>query len=166
MVKLLSNFFIIKFFMKEFKKIIFALIFFIYSIFFIYGLNNYSETKYIYILFSIVFFSLLISGFYKPKSYGYLFLTIFLFLGFWSKLTLHLIFKYPYVEAVGFFYEKNSSMDSVLVISIIGALAVILGNIIYRKLNIDSTIYIKDNYLYKKTIFCTFYDKYKRYIYC
>jgi len=69
----------------------------ILSVLYAYGLTIYSESKVLYTIFTLVYFSLLFSALYKPISYSYVFLSIFLFLGMWLKLTLHLIFDYRYV---------------------------------------------------------------------
>jgi hypothetical protein len=82
-------------------------------ILFIFGVTGYPGTKIIYAAFSIAFGLMLISGLYKQVSYSYLFMVIFLWLGFWLKLTIHLIFNYPFVEAIGNFYGQGLTWDSV-----------------------------------------------------
>jgi len=137
----------------------------ILSVLYAYGLTIYSESKVLYTIFTLVYFSLLFSALYKPISYSYVFLSIFLFLGMWLKLTLHLIFDYRYVEPIGAFYTANARMDSVLLIAIIGAIGVISSSIIYRLTKLKSTIYIYENYIFKKPIIYKFYDTYRIYIY-
>lgn len=96
------------------------------------GMMQYTESKLIYTLFSLIFFLLLLSGFYKTITYSYLFLSIFLFLGFWFKLTIHLILDYPYVEPIGLFYSSDSSMDDVLIVSMVGAIAILIVYFLYH----------------------------------
>lgn len=67
---------------------------------FVGGLIGYSGSKLIYTLFSVIFLVMLASGFYRRVSYSYLFLVIFLWLGFWFKLTVHTILGYHYVEPI------------------------------------------------------------------
>lgn len=95
-------------------------------ILFLMGVFSYNESKLNYIVFSTIFFILLFYGIYKPITYSFLFLSIFLFLGFWFKLTIHLILDYPYVEPIGLFYSSNSSMDDVLIVSMVGAIAILI----------------------------------------
>lgn len=81
------------------------------------GLSHYSGSWLIYTLFSIVFLLLLISGFVQQISYGYLFLVVMLWLGFWLKVAIHLIFQYPYVEPIGRFIGTPSLWDEVLIVA-------------------------------------------------
>lgn len=57
-----------------------------------------------YLLFSIIFLGLLVSGIRQRKSYGYFFLTLFLWMGFWLKYTAHILLDYAFLEPVGNFY--------------------------------------------------------------
>lgn len=75
----------------------------VWLILFLLGLSAYSGSRITYVLFSILTGAMLINGFRQKISYGYLFLTIFLWLGFWLKLTIHAILSYPFVEPVGSF---------------------------------------------------------------
>lgn len=81
------------------------------------GLVHYSGSWLIYTVFSLVFLILLISGFVRQDSYGYLFLVIMLWLGFWLKVSIHLIFPYPYVEPIGRFIGTPDRWDEVLVVA-------------------------------------------------
>ena len=40
--------------------------------------------------------------------------------------TIHLILDYPYVEPIGSFYSSDSSMDDVLIVSMVGAIAILI----------------------------------------
>ncbi len=82
-------------------------------ILFILGIFIYPGTKIVYTAFSIAFGLMIISGFYKQISYSYLFMVVFLWLGFWLKFTVHLIFNYPFVEAIGNFYGHGLSWNIV-----------------------------------------------------
>lgn len=114
------------------------------------GLIAYPASKLMYTLFSVVFIVVLVSGFYRQVSYGYLFLVIFLWLGFWFKLAIHLIFDYPFVEPVGDFYGAgwpwhqatlispvsysariNLAWDEVLWVAIVAGIGVVAGRILY-----------------------------------
>lgn len=95
------------------------------------GLNNYPGSKPIYILFSAIFWLMLLTAFGKRTHYGYLFLAIALWLGFWGKITAHLIFKYPYVEPVGQFDGSATAWDSVLWVAILASAGVMLGKLLF-----------------------------------
>lgn len=129
---------------------------------FLLGLYKYDESKLIYTFFSIIFFLLLLSGFYKTITYSYLFLSIFLFLGFWFKLTIHLILDYPYVEPIGLFYSSNSSMDDVLIVSMVGAIAILIVYFLFNFFRLNKTTKILENKkLFQKDKIYYFYKKYK-----
>lgn len=131
------------------------------SVFFL-GLFKYDESKLIYTLFSLIFFLLLLSGFYKTITYSYLFLSIFLFLGFWFKLTIHLILDYPYVEPIGSFYSSDSSMDDVLIVSMVGAIAILIVYFLFNFFRLNKTTKILENKkLSQKDKIYYFYKKYK-----
>lgn len=95
------------------------------------GLNNYPGSKLVYLLFSAVFWLMLITAFGKRTHYGYLFLAIALWLGFWVKLTAHLILKYPYVEPIGRFESSAAAWDSVLWVAIMASAGVMLGKLLF-----------------------------------
>ena len=50
-------------------------------ILFLTGLFSYAGSKLVFIVFSIVYLTMLLSGVYKQKGYGYLFLVIFFMVG-------------------------------------------------------------------------------------
>jgi hypothetical protein len=93
------------------------------------GLLLYTGSSLIYTLFSVVFLCLLVDGFSRQISLAYTFLIIFLWLGFWMKLILHLWLDYPYLEPIGYFDESGKSWDTVLLVSTVGALGVLLAKI-------------------------------------
>lgn len=95
------------------------------------GLNNYPGSKLIYLLFSVMFWLMLITAFGKRTHYGYLFLVIALWLGFWVKLTAHLILKYPYVEPIGRFDGTSDAWDSVLWVALMASAGVMLGKLLF-----------------------------------
>ena len=106
----------------------------IWLILFIMALIGYTGSKVSYTIFSIVTGVMLIDGLGKKTSYGYKFLTVFLWLGFWLKMTLHTILDYPFVEPVGSFVGGSKAWDQVLYTATIACLGVILGRLIYNKI--------------------------------
>ena len=93
---------------------------------------GYSGSKAAYALFSLVTGALLVTGFRQVSSYGYLFLTVFLWLGFWLKATIHTILSYPFVEAVGAFEGGAGAWDEVLYVATFASLGVMLGKILFN----------------------------------
>jgi hypothetical protein len=111
-------------------KILLCLIWF--ALFFA-GLLGYAGSKALYVGFSLVFLVLLWSGLYRQLSYGYLFLTIFLWLGFWFKLTANLLIfgHVPFGEPVGLFDSSPAAWDAVLWAAVITALGTMIGRFVY-----------------------------------
>jgi len=61
-----------------------------------------------------------------------LFLTVLFWLGFWLKLTVHTIFNYPFVEAIGVFTGTGQEWDEVLYVATLASIGVMLGRLVYR----------------------------------
>jgi hypothetical protein len=99
---------------------------------FIGGVTHYTGSWLTYTMFSVVFLTMLISGFYRQISYGYLFLVVMLWLGFWLKFTVHLVVDYPFGESIGLFDGSALAWDEVLSVAAAGGLGVIAGRILYR----------------------------------
>lgn len=93
--------------------------------------NNYPGSKLLYAFFSISFGLMLLSAFNRRAHYGYLFLVIAIWLGFWGKITAHLILKYPYVEPIGRFDGSAAAWDNVLWVAIVASLGVMFGKFIF-----------------------------------
>lgn len=119
--------------------------FLLWLVLFVGGLIGYSGSKLIYTLFSVVFLAMLASGFYRQVSYGYLFLVIFLWLGFWFKLTVHTILGYHYVEPIGSFNGMAVAWDEVLWVAIAASIGVIVGRICYGFVGGRSTIVLQND---------------------
>lgn len=114
--------------------------FLLWLVLFVGGLVGFSGSKPTYVLFSVVFLVMLASGFYHQVSYSYLFLVIFLWLGFWLKLTVHTILGYHYVEPIGSFNGMAVAWDEVLWVAIVASIGVIVGRIFYGFAGSRSTI--------------------------
>jgi len=111
---------------------------------FVGGLIGFPGSKLIYTLFSVAFLAMLVSGFYRQVSYGYLFLVVFLWLGFWLKLTVHTIFDYPYVEPIGSFDGTAAAWDGVLWVAIVASIGVVVGRLLYGLAGRKSTMLISE----------------------
>lgn len=107
---------------------------------FIGGINNYTGSWLHYTVFSFVFLAMLISGFYRQVSYGYLFLVVMLWLGFWLKLTIHLLVDYPFGEPVGFFDGTPAAWDKVLLIATVGGAGVVIARLLFSFGGFPSTM--------------------------
>lgn len=117
----------------------------LWLVLFIAGLTKYTGSSLHYTVFSFVFLAMLISGVYKQKSYGYLFLVAMLWLGFWFKLTIHMQVDYPFGEAIGSFDGTPEAWDTVLQIATAGAIGVVIARLIYSFFNTPSTMLVQNN---------------------
>ena len=97
------------------------------------GLHFYVGATTVYVAFSLVFSALLVSGIYKRRSYGYLFLVLFLWLGFWFKLTANFLLfgSFPFGEPVGYFDSSPAAWDEVLLVATCAGFGVLIGRGIY-----------------------------------
>lgn len=124
---------------------ILTLVLYIFSISYVTGSTIY------YTLFTVVSFFCISAGISQNKSFFYLVLTCTLFLGFWLKHAIHLIFNYEYIEPIGLFLNSYESWNEVYFISTVGLLSVILAKYIvlgkYKFFDYDSIISRKS---YKK----------------
>jgi len=99
---------------------------------FVFGLMGYSGSKITYILFSLVMGIMLLTGLRQVNDFGYFFLTVFLWLGFWLKMTIHAILNYPFIEPVGSFFGGADAWDEVLYVATVASLGVIVGKILFN----------------------------------
>ena len=119
------------------KKLIFFFYLIVFvvilSIFFL-GLSNYRGNKFIYFLFSIVSNYLIYFCFRKNSNFFETFFGIFLWLGFWFKLTVIISFSDgTFREGAGIFDYTKNSFDQVLQISLIAILGFIISGIFREK---------------------------------
>jgi hypothetical protein len=82
------------------------------------GARAYNGTRLLYIIFSIICNAQLVLSLRRQKTYSYPILSILFWLGFWLKITLHIIINYPYQEPVGFFDYSSNMYDKVIIIII------------------------------------------------
>ena len=106
-----------------------ALIF--WSFVFYHGYLSYQGSPLYYVTFSIAFLAVIFLAFYKIDSYGFTFIAITMWAGFWLKFTLHSIFKYTYQEPLGKFVPSIKSYDEVLLVSTTAAVAIATARICY-----------------------------------
>lgn len=95
------------------------------------GLSSYPGSTLIYVLFSAMFWLMLGTALGKRTHYGYLFLVVALWLGFWLKITAHLLLKYPYAEPIGSFDGSATAWDNVLWVGIVASAGVMVGKLLW-----------------------------------
>lgn len=99
---------------------------------FLAAINSYKGSSVVFTLFSAAFLALLASGFYRQRTYGYTFLAVFLWLGFWLKVVWHLVEDKDYQEPVGQFMGLPAQWDNALILSTISALAVLSARLVFE----------------------------------
>jgi hypothetical protein len=114
----------------------------LWTVLFAGGLFTFKGSALVYGLFSLSSLSMLVSGAYRQNRYGYLFLVIFLWLGFWLKFTVHTILGIPYGEPIGAFNQSAQSWDEVLFVATIAQIGVLFGWAVYKFLIDKSTVLI------------------------
>ena len=140
----MSHLFKIKY-QKNIYKIFKLLVIISILIIFFQSLLNYQGNKFNYITFSLLFNYLIIFAFRKNATFLEIFFSIFLWLGFWFKLSFSIsFFSIIYFEkdfsislledgmflnAVGDFNYSPESFDKALIISQIAGLSFILSGI-------------------------------------
>jgi hypothetical protein len=96
--------------------------------------TSYIGSPAIFLLFSITSNLLLYFGFRKNAIYFDTFIGIFLWLGFWFKTTVNVIFfDGQFTESVGSFSGTALEFDHALIVASIGFLALIIASIIREK---------------------------------
>lgn len=103
---------------------------------------SYTGSKAYYLLFTFSYFCLLLSALKKMNSYSYLFLSVFLWLGFWLKFTFHTVFNYSYEEPIGSFMASPTALDQVLLIAVVGCWGVISAYYLARRLGLKQTVFV------------------------
>lgn len=101
---------------------------------FVGGVFRYTGSWLTFTLFSLAFLAMLWVAFYKVFNYGYFFLSVLLFLGFWTKLVIHLIFPAPYIEPIGLFFHSSTAWDEVLWVATASAMGLVTVRLIWAEL--------------------------------
>lgn len=117
------------------NKVLAGVAFAVWATLFVCGLYAFAGSKALYAGFSVVSLLLLVSGLRRPASYGYLFLAVFLWLGFWFKFTVHTVLDIPYGEPTGWFNKSAGAWNEVLLVSTAGLAGVLLAWGIVRALD-------------------------------
>lgn len=93
------------------------------------SMTVYKGSMYVFASFSVAFLAMLVVAFYKEFNYGYFYLALLLFFGFWVKLVHHLIFPAPYIEAVGVFSWTPGAWDEVLWVATVAAAGLVAARL-------------------------------------
>jgi len=109
---------------------------------FLLGVHLYEGSRWLYLLFSSCYLCLIITACFYRINYAYLYFAIFLWLGYWLKLTAHTILSYPYQESTGAFVSTGASLDEVLMVATVGCCGVLLAWWIYRYFVTHSTMFL------------------------
>ena len=88
----------------------------------------YPGTVWVLVAFHFSFLALVTSAWPRPRTDAYFFLAGFLFLGFWAKFTIHLIFPYPFLEPIGAFDASADQWD----LALSAATAAVFGVVLFR----------------------------------
>ena len=80
-----------------------------------------------FLLFNLSFPAMLVLGFTQPRSFVYLFFSLFLFLGFWVKFAAQMLFGHAFLEPVGLFDGSPAAWDRALIAASAAALGVIVA---------------------------------------
>lgn len=102
-------------------------------------LSTYSGNPVIYILFCLSSFGLTLFGVLQKKSFGFLLLSVFLWLGFWLKTMAHALLDYPFREPTGYFSYTPAEWDSLYSVASIGFVVCMLSGRV--------AVFIADNFL-------------------
>ncbi|WP_144425228.1 hypothetical protein [Pseudomonas fluorescens] len=114
-----------------FNNSLYFSLFIMWIFLFLSGARIYPGSVVIYSFYSFAYLVLLISGTFWKITYGYVFLAIMVWLGFWLKTVVHLLFNYPFIEPTGLFKGTSEEWDSVLFIASIGATGIIIARIFF-----------------------------------
>ena len=121
-------------------------------------INLYSGQKYYYILFSIISVGYLYNSLSTKTSFIHLFLSLFLFLGFWFKFSINTFYNTKftsgnyYAEGTGDFDFSPESLDKVLLVSTLAILSFMLGKSVnllkIKKNNISNKHKFDNSFIY------------------
>lgn len=87
-----------------------------------------------YVVMSLAFWGLLAVGVRHlvAGNVGFSLLAVLLWVGYWLKLSVHLVFETPWVEPIGRFGSSAQEWDAVAAVSATGALGVVLVGLLSR----------------------------------
>ena len=96
-----------------------------------------------YILFSLAFNLLLYSAVKYQITVGYVFLAVVLWIGFWLKLSMHLLYPSMWMEPTGSFDFSKESFDELAIVSSVGAIGVFLAGFTFGSVKFSFNDYLQ-----------------------
>jgi hypothetical protein len=101
---------------------------------FLLGLTSWGGSKASYVFFSCVFLAVICLAVPASSSYTYLFISTFLFVGLWLKISIHTWLQTPYLEPVGYFRESPEAWNTLLLVCTAGGAGVVAARLLYFRL--------------------------------
>jgi hypothetical protein len=121
----------------------------------------YPGSWFLYMVFSFVSTYLLYLGFRKDHIFFDSFIGMFLWLGFWLKMSVRIIYlKSEYLEEVGHFTVEKGPYENLLYVIITAKLGLILFNFLRRK----KFSYQNEQFVSENTALLNFYSKYRSFL--
>jgi hypothetical protein len=118
--------------MNWIRSLIFLFVTFVVGMTYV-GASNYQGNLLIYFLFALLANALLVNGFIKSAIYFDTFIGLFLWMGFWLKLTVNISFRSGiFIEPTGIFDGSAKSFDHVLLISSCGFSGLLVASLLRR----------------------------------
>ena len=145
-----------------FNKVYVKIFGLVWMIFFLIGIISYEGSKILYSIYSIVFLLLLGSALFKQTTYGYSFIALLTWMGFWLKHSYHAVLDYRFVEPTGGFSASASNWDEVLFVSLSAATGILISRFLISSIFkgkqsiISKSISYSDNFFKTKNIFPCF----------
>ena len=119
---------------KNLKKYIISIFSIVVFLLFVFAAINYKGQLYIYLFFSLLSNFCLLFAFRKNALFFDTFINCLLWLGFWLKLTIRLIFfDGLYNEPVGNFDHSGAAYDEVLIVICIGLIGFLCASLLREK---------------------------------
>gem|GEM_PF-2718478 len=131
------------------RIIIFISIFMMLGLLFSY--NSYEKYLFSFLLFSVSSYLLLIIGIFQNISFGIFLFNILLWIGFWLKNIIHLIFNYDYLEPIGNFDFSSQSLNDINLIISVSFFSIIISIFVISIFHIEKDLE-KENYFINKKI--------------
>lgn len=115
----------------------------------------------------LVFLGVVMAMLYKAlsrtNSYSYIFLSFFLFMGFWTKLVSSHVFGIPLIEPAGEFDGSSTAWGSVLDMISIALIGLVLAKILFDRFITEKGLY-EDIFSVARTVNTGLYKKYRTHI--
>lgn len=125
------------------------------------GTISYPGNTLYYALFSATYLGLILQATKSLNNPSFLFFGTMLWLGFFGKITTHLVLQYPFKEPTGFFSGNPAEWDELMLTATVGCLGCLIG-----KLSIDLTLKNKKNsFEIGNPQAPNFFNKYHKYFY-